>query len=71
MKDAIDRTIGILDETSSIIACSELGRIGEPGGVEFAEVIEAASGSAKNGYTYYPFGSGQRAEYRCICGRRG
>lgn len=63
MKDAIDRTIGILDETSSIIACSELGRIGEPGGVEFAEVIEAASGSAKNGYTYYPFGSGQHAEY--------
>ena len=29
MKDAIDRTIGVVDETSVIISCSELGRIGE------------------------------------------
>lgn len=29
MRDAIDRTIGVIDETSVIIACSELGRIGE------------------------------------------
>ena len=29
LKDAIDRTIGVVDETSVIIACSELGRIGE------------------------------------------
>ena len=29
MRDAIDRTIGVVDETSVIIACSELGRIGE------------------------------------------
>ena len=63
MKDAIDRTIGILDETSSVIACSELGRIGEPAGVEFSEVAEAALGSVRNGYTYHPFGAGQHAEY--------
>ena len=29
MKDAIDKTIGILDEGNTVIACSELGRIGE------------------------------------------
>ena len=29
MRDAIDRTIGVIDETSVVIACSELGRIGE------------------------------------------
>ena len=29
MRDTIDRTIGIVDETSVVIACSELGRIGE------------------------------------------
>ena len=28
MKDAIDRTIGVIDETSVVIACSELGKIG-------------------------------------------
>ena len=29
MKDAIDRTIGVMDENYTIIACSELLRIGE------------------------------------------
>ena len=29
MKDAIDRTFGVIDENGIIIACSELGRIGE------------------------------------------
>ena len=29
MKDAIDRAIGVVDDTSVVIACSELGRIGE------------------------------------------
>ena len=28
MKDAIDRAIGVVDDTSVVIACSELGRIG-------------------------------------------
>ncbi len=29
MKDSIDRTIGVIDETSVVIACSDLGKIGE------------------------------------------
>lgn len=29
MRDAIDKTIGVLDESNTVIACSELGRIGE------------------------------------------
>ena len=29
MKDAIDRTVGVVDEGMSIIACSDLSRIGE------------------------------------------
>ena len=29
MRDSIDRTIGVIDESSVIIACSELGKIGE------------------------------------------
>ena len=29
MKDAIDRTFGVVDENFSIIASSELGKIGE------------------------------------------
>jgi carbohydrate diacid regulator len=29
MKDAVDRTIGVIDETAITIACNELGKIGE------------------------------------------
>lgn len=29
MRDAVDRTIGVIDETGTIISCSELGKIGE------------------------------------------
>ena len=29
MRDVVDRTIGVIDETGSVIACSDLGRIGE------------------------------------------
>ena len=31
MRDAIDRTIGVIDETSAIIACSDLDRKGKHG----------------------------------------
>ena len=29
MKDAVDRVVGVVDETGTVIACSELGQIGE------------------------------------------
>ena len=29
MRSAIDRTVGIIDETGTVISCSELGKIGE------------------------------------------
>ena len=29
MKNAIDRVVGVVDETGTVIACSELGQIGE------------------------------------------
>ena len=29
MREAIDRNIGVVDETGTVIACSELGLIGE------------------------------------------
>lgn len=29
MKDSIDKTFGVIDDNFTVIACSELGRIGE------------------------------------------
>ena len=33
MKDSVDRTFGVIDENSTIIACSDLGKIGETVGL--------------------------------------
>ncbi len=63
LKDAIDRTIGVVDETSVIIACSELGRIGEVVDNVSTEIIAASDIFTANGCTYRPFGSKPRPEY--------
>ena len=63
MQDAIDRTIGVIDETLSIIACSDLPRIGEQVPAITAETFFAPDAFQLDGYTYKPFGSRPHAEY--------
>lgn len=31
MRDAVDRVIGVIDESGTVVSCSELGIIGEQG----------------------------------------
>ncbi len=63
MRDAIDRTIGVVDETSVIIACSELGRIGEVNDSITTEAFVSPGTFVVNGYTYKSFGNRPRPEY--------
>lgn len=63
MRDAIDRTIGVIDETSVIIACSELGRIGEVNDNITTEAFVSPGTFVVNGYTYKSFGNRPRPEY--------
>ena len=63
MKDAIDRVIGVVDETSVVIACSELGRIGEVNENINSETLSATVPFVINGCTYKSFGNSARAEY--------
>lgn len=63
MRDAIDRTIGVIDETSVIIACSELGRIGEVNESVNAETLALTDTFILNGYTYKSFGNGLKPEF--------
>ena len=60
MKECIDRTFGVLDENMTVIACSELGRIGET-----TEGIPAPSPeiTTYNGYSYKSLGITQSANY--------
>ena len=63
MKDAIDRVIGVMDETGAVIACSELGKIGElrPGVRE--ELVYSSEVLTSGGYTYRALGVGAKGEY--------
>ncbi|MGN1137892.1 MAG: PucR family transcriptional regulator [Ruminococcus sp.] len=63
MKDAIDRTIGVIDETSVIIACSELGKIGEVNENINADTLISSVPFVINGFTYKSFGNNAKAEY--------
>jgi len=63
MKDSIDRVIGVVDETSTIIACSDLGRIGETVDAMPADAFTAQDSFARDSYTYKAFGSRPRSEY--------
>ena len=60
MKDAIDKTFGVMDANNIIIACSELGRIGEQLDVA---VMPVAEGYTDGGYTFKPVVSSQGADY--------
>ena len=63
MKDTIDRTIGVIDETSVVIACSELGKIGEVNEHITSEMLTSSAPFVLNGYTYKSFGNKPRSEY--------
>jgi len=59
MKDSIDRVFGVLDENYTIIACSELGKIGE--NLPDASIINEIN--VERGYTYKIIGEKQSPTY--------
>lgn len=63
MKDAIDRVVGVVDDTSVVVACSELGRIGEVIDSINAETLNSANPFVINGQTFKAFGNGGNGEY--------
>lgn len=63
MKEAIDRTIGVLDENNTIIACSELPKIGETQEIEAITVASGNEAFVSSHYTYKPFGGPGAPKY--------
>lgn len=63
MKDAIDRVIGVLDETGVVISCSELGKIGEVRQGVRDEISYASDVTTFGGYTYRPLMATAKSEY--------
>ncbi len=57
MRDAIDRTIGVLDENSVVIACSDLSRIGDMVSDVSFDLRNQPDVFCINGYSYRSFGT--------------
>ncbi len=63
MGDTLERSIGVIDESTTVVACSELGRIGEVNvSVDFS-TIALSDVVPINGYTYKCFGNPSHPEY--------
>jgi carbohydrate diacid regulator len=62
MKDTLDRVVGVVDENGAVIACSELGRIGEIHEGVMGE-LSGVPLLLRGGWTYKPFGSKPRSDY--------
>ena len=63
MRDVVDRTIGIVDESGAVISCSDLGRIGEVRNVNTPVVFSSVTPVACDGCLYQAFGTHMRPEY--------
>lgn len=57
MKDCTDRTIGVFDDSGTVIACNDLSMIGHSVGAGIAEIMAMSDISVSNGYTYKVIGS--------------
>lgn len=62
MKETLDRVVGVIDENGAVIACSELGRIGEIHEGIMSELTGVPL-LLRGGWTYKPFGSKPRPDY--------
>ena len=63
MREAIDRTVGIVDKNLVITACSELGMIGNSVDLAGFDTRVKAEPFTHDGFTYKPFGSDGKPEY--------
>lgn len=63
MGDTLERNIGVIDESAAVVACNELGKIGEiNSSVDFAS-LAVADIMTLDGYTYKCFGNCSHPEY--------
>jgi len=63
MCDTIGATIGVVDETATIIACSELTKIGTTNEFVSLDLNGSSDIFIRDGYTYKPFGSNIKPDY--------
>ena len=63
MRDAVNAVIGVVDETATIIACSDLTKVGTTNEFVSLDLSDSHDIFIRDGYTYKPFGSRVKPEY--------
>lgn len=64
MKDTLGRTAGVLDETGTVVSCTDLAQIGEVHEEFLTDSIGLTNDNfAKSGYSYHQFSSDRRNEF--------
>lgn len=63
MHDSINRTVGVVDTSYSVIACSDLARIGERNDYLNAESNLLEGCHVRDGFTYKAFGPDEKPEF--------
>ena len=63
MRETIDCTIGVIDETATIIACSELSQVGTTNEFVSLDLGDSHDIFVRDGYTYKPFGAHMKPDY--------
>ncbi len=63
MSDSIDRTVGVIDDAATIIACSDPAMIGESANLDFMDLAHAQEPQVTGKNTYCPFGADSYCEY--------
>ena len=63
MRDTMDCVIGVVDSTATIIACSDLTKVGTTNEFVSLDLNDSHDIFIRDGYTYKPFGSRVKPEY--------
>ena len=63
MSETVDRVIGIVDDTNTIISCSDLSKIDTTADIEFQDLFVSGDIIVHDGYTYKGFYTEQAVNY--------
>ena len=63
MHDSIGRTVGVVDDTASVVACSDLARTGERNDFLMTDYGSTEDCHIRDGFTYKTFGSDEKPEF--------
>lgn len=62
MGESVNRTIGVIDDTGAIVACSDLSKIGEIHKRAVEELVYGAEMAVLDGYSFKPIGTRAKAD---------